>query len=306
MNRYDRQTCLPEFGSQGQARLSKARILVAGAGGLGSALLPLLAGAGVGQITLFDPDIVELHNLHRQTLYRMEDVGKPKAEVAARHLTALNPECHVIANVARLDPDMARDEIGDIDIVIDAADSFAVSYALSDLCREADVPLVSASALGQQGYVGGFCGPSPSLRSVFPEPPMVAANCATSGVMGPAVATLGAMQAQMALSILLQHHPSPLGQLLSVDFSTWRVSQFRFDEASEPEDIFPEIIARGDVGEDDLLIDLRAEEMDAARLSVTPDRRVVFLCASGLRAWRAARHLADTGHRRVVICAEGA
>lgn len=307
MSRYIRQSCLPEVGDGGQARLAGARVLVAGAGGLGSALLPLLVGAGIGHICLYDPDRVEVHNLHRQTLYRMSDLGAPKAEAAARHLQALNPECRVEASVVRLDPENARTEIDRADLVIDAADNFAVSYALSDLCRGAGRPLVSASVLGRQGYAGGFCGAAPSLRAVFPDPPAVAATCASAGVMGPAVATLGAIQAQMALSILLGHAPSPLGAILSVDFSSWRVSQFRFDGAPEPEVAFPEIVARAAIRDDDLVIDLRADgAIDPAALSISPGRRVVFLCASGLRAWRAARLLAERGHGHVVICAEGA
>ncbi|MCA2011446.1 HesA/MoeB/ThiF family protein [Cereibacter sphaeroides] len=306
MNRYIRQSCLPEVGDAGQAQLAAARVLVVGAGGLGCALLPLLAGAGVGQISLYDPDKVELHNLHRQTLYRMSDLGQPKAEVAARHLQALNPECRVLPSATRLDPDTARTAVPAADLVIDAADNFAVSYALSDLCQTLAKPLASASVLGRQGYAGGFCGGSPSLRAVFPDPPPVAATCASAGVMGPAVATLGAMQAQMALSILLGHAPSPLGLILSVDFSSWRVSQFRFDGAPEPEGALPEIVARAAIRDDDLLVDLREDgAQDPAGLSVRPDQRVVFLCASGLRAWRAARLLADKGHRRVAICAVG-
>lgn len=306
MTRYARQISLPEIGETGQARLAKARVLVAGAGGLGAALLPLLAGAGVGTITLYDPDVVETHNLHRQTLYRMDDLGTPKAASAARHLQALNPDCHVRATVARLDPDTAAREIDAVDLVIDAADSFAVSYALSDLCYAATKPLVSASVLGRQGYAGGFCGGVPSLRAVFPDPPAAAATCATSGVMGPAVATVGAMQAQMALSILLQHTPSPLGRMLSVDFATWRVSQFSFDGAPEPDLIFPEIIAPGQIDKRDLLIDLRKGDADdPLRGGLVPDQRVVFLCSSGLRAWRAAKQLAAKGHGRIVICAAG-
>lgn len=306
MNRYIRQSCLPEVGDAGQARLAAARVLVAGAGGLGSALLPLLAGAGVAQITLYDPDRVEMHNLHRQTLYRMSDLGQSKAEAAARHLLALNPDCRVVPSATRLDPDIARAAISDTDLVIDAADNFAVSYALSDLCRAVAKPLVSASVIGRQGHAGGFCGNAPSLRAVFPDPPPVAASCASAGVMGPAVSTLGAMQAQMALSILLGHAPSPLGLILSVDFSSWRISQFRFDGAPEPETAFPHIVARAAIRDDDLLVDLRADGVpDPTGLSLSPDQRVVFLCASGLRAWRAARLFADNGHRRVAICAEG-
>jgi molybdopterin/thiamine biosynthesis adenylyltransferase len=301
MNRYIRQSCLPEVGAGGQAQLAQARVLVAGAGGLGSALLPLLAGAGVGHLVICDPDRVEEHNLHRQTLYRMTDIGAPKAEAAVRHLAALNPDCETRPVLARLDPETAPGALAAADLVLDAADNFATSYALSDLCRAAGKPLVSASVLGRQGYVGGFCGPAPGLRAVFPDPPPRAATCATAGVMGPAVATLGAMQAQMALSVLLGHRPSPLGLMLSVDFAEWRVAQFRFDGATDPPPS-PRVIAPGMIRPGDLSIDLRSQE---APVTVPHDRRVVFLCASGLRAWRAARALADRGHADVAICAVG-
>ncbi len=306
MNRYIRQTCLPEVGEGGQATLASAHVLVAGAGGLGAALLPLLVGAGVGRITLYDPDVVEVHNLHRQTLYRMSDLGQPKAHCAAQHLQALNPDCSVSAVVARLDPDLAQAEIADADLIVDAADNFAVSYALSDLCLAARRPLLSASVIGRQGYAGGFCGGAPSLRAVFPDLPPTAGSCSSAGVMGPAVATLGAMQAQMALSVLLGHSPSPLGAIMSVDFATWRTPQFRFDGAPEPEVVCPKIVSRGAVGGTDFLVDLRTDSVpDPQGVSLAPDQRIVFLCASGLRAWRAARLFADAGHSHVAICAEG-
>lgn len=306
MNRYIRQSCLPEVGEAGQAKLASAHVLVAGAGGLGSALLPLLVGAGVGRITLYDPDVVEQHNLHRQTLYRMSDLGQSKALSAAQHLQALNPDCRVTSVVARLDPNTAKAELSGVDLVVDAADNFAVSYALSDLCLAAKRPLVSASVIGRQGYAGGFCGGAPSLRAVFPDLPPTAGSCSSAGVMGPAVAALGAMQAQMALSILLGHSPSPLGAIISVDFATWRTSQFRFDGAPEPEVICPKIVSRGAVGGTDILVDLRTESVpDPQSVSLAPDQRIVFLCASGLRAWWGARLFVDAGHSHVAICAEG-
>lgn len=320
MNRYSRQTCLPEVGPEGQARLAAARVLVVGAGGLGAALLPLLAGAGVGRIRLVDPDVVELSNLHRQTLFRMADLGRPKAEVAAEALAGLNPECRISALVARLDPALAREELPGADLVVDAADSFAVTYALSDLCRGGGIPLVSAAVLGRTGHVGGFCGGAPGYRAVFPDLPPGLQNCAEGGVMGPAVATLGALQAQMALSVLLGHRPSPLGQLLTLDLANWRLGGFRFDGAAEPE-AQPEVLAHRDVTAADLVIDLRPEAeaplvaLPGAR-RIAPSalagwqpeagRRVVLVCATGLRAWRAARALEARGHDRVAILADPA
>lgn len=315
--RYARQTLLPEVGAQGQARLGAARVLVVGAGGLGSALLPLLAGAGVGHLRIIDPDRVEETNLHRQTLYRMADLGQPKAEVAARELAALNPDCQVSACVARLEPGLARGELPGCDLVVDAADAFAVTYALSDLCHAAGMPLVSASVLGRAGYVGGFCGGAPSYRALFPDLPPMAQSCATAGVMGPVVAALGALQAQMALSVLLGHDPSPLGQVLKLDLATWRQSGFRFDAAPEPEVPGPAVIGRDEVQPRDLVIDLRAEAEapcpahpracrlspdQAARLSRGEAARVVFACTTGLRAWRAAREMtARTGTPAAVL-----
>lgn len=306
MSRYARQICLPEVGVEGQARLQAARVLVVGAGGLGSTLLPLLAGAGVGYLCVVDPDCVEESNLHRQMLYRMADVGRPKAMVAAEALAALNPDCQITPLVLRIDPVSARKAIADVDLVIDAADAFAVTYAVSDLCVMVGKPLISASVLGRAGYVGGFCGGAPSYRSVFPDLPATLANCASGGVMGPVVATLAALQAQMVLSVLLGHDPSPLGQLISVDMANWRQSSFRFDDAPEPAAMAPAILALSEVQADDLVIELRsageapdlpmpqARRMTLGELAAfTPDNggRVVFSCATGLRAWRAARDL---------------
>ncbi|MGR3379418.1 ThiF family adenylyltransferase [Salipiger abyssi] len=303
MSRYDRQTRLPELGEAGQARLAAARMLVVGAGGLGATLLPQLVGAGIGFLRVADPDVVEESNLHRQTLFRMSDIGRPKALVATETLAALNPDCELSPLVARLDPISARAAMAGVDLVVDAADSFAVSYALSDLCQDSGTPLISASVLARQGYAGGFCGTAPSLRAVFPDLPAQLGSCASNGVMGPVVATVAALQAQMALSVLLGHAPSPLGQLLTVDLATWRLGGFRFDTAEEPEQRAPEILAPSETGPRDLVIDLRGDPAPAP--DPAPDQRVVFVCASGLRAWRAAQALRGAGHPHVAIVGEG-
>lgn len=303
MSRYARQMRLPGVGAAGQARLAAARVLVVGAGGLGATLLPQLVGAGVGRLRLADPDVVDESNLHRQTLFRMSDIGRPKAEAAAAALAGLNPECDISAIRTRVDPVSGRAEIGAVDIVIDAADSFAVTYALSDLCHASGTPFVSASVLARQGYVGGFCGGAPSVRAVFPDLPDRLGSCAADGVMGPVVATLGALQAQMVLAVLLGQDPSPLGQILSLDLADWRLSAFRFDGAEEPDAPLPEILAPAQITVDDLLIDLRADPSLDPR--PRPGQRVVFACTTGLRAWRAARALLARGHRRVAIIGDG-
>ena len=303
MSRYARQTCLPGVGAEGQARIEAARVLVVGAGGLGASLLPLLAGAGIGYLRLFDPDVVEESNLHRQTLFRVSDIGRPKARVAAGALAALNPACRVSAEVARLDPAIARGEIPQVELVVDAADNFAVSYALSDLCLAQGKPLISASALGRRGYVGGFCGGAPSLRALFPDLPASAQTCATGGVMGPAVATLGALQAQMVLGVVLDQQPSPLGRAITLDLESWHVSGFRFDHAPEPQSALPAVIAPAEIGPKDLVVDLRRDATVPRTLPA--GQRVVLVCSTGLRAWRAAKALIASGHCEVAIVGDG-
>ncbi len=307
MTRYARQTLLPEVGAAGQAKLAAAHALVVGAGGLAAPVLPLLAGAGVGAITVVDGDTVDLSNLHRQTLFREDDVGAPKADVAARAMVALNSDCRVQAVATHLTPENAADLVTGATVVLDCADSFAASYVLSDVCLDRATPLISASVLGFGGYVAGFCGGAPSLRAVFPDLPDRAATCATAGVMGPVVAMIGAAQAQMALAVMLGLDPSPLGQLMRFDMATYRTSGFRFDGAPEPDAGFDFIAAR-DITPQDFVVDLRgvAEAptpvtSEAWRITVpdfkaqtqapAQDQRAVFACKSGLRAWQAASHL---------------
>ena len=318
MSRYQRQSMLPEIGDAGQQRLASARVLVVGAGGLGSTLLPLLVGAGVGFIKLYDGDVVELHNLHRQTLFGMADVGQSKAVCAQRALAQRNPESIVEAHPQTLRASMISHALDGIDIVIDAADNFAITYQLSDVCYPRHIPLVCASVLGRTGYVGSFCADAPSYRALFPQLPTASTNCNTAGVMGPAVATLGALQAQMALSILLQLKPSPLGCMIKCDFVEWHVRQFRFDYAEEPAHPGVPFIDLQLLTPEDCIIDLRsvmeaptsiADDVlrllpdELAAWQAPEDQRIVLVCASGMRAAKAAQALEQRGHRRLAIIA---
>lgn len=307
MTRYARQTILPEVGSEGQARLRASHLLVVGAGGLGVPVVQYLAAAGVGRITLVDPDRVEETNLHRQPIYGPY-IGQPKAVAAADFARALNPEVEVVLSVAWLDSGNAPGLVSGADLVLDCADSFAASYILSDACMAAGKPLISASALGLSGYVGGFCGGAPSLRAVFPDLPETLATCATAGVLGPVVGMLGTLQAQMAMAVLLGMDPSPLGQLLRYEMGGFRFSSFRFDAAPEPDRPAYRFIAGSDLRPGDFVVDLRDEAeapVPAAPFArrhrvedFGPDgprpaqgQRAVFACRSGLRAWRAADRL---------------
>lgn len=317
MSRYARQMLLPQVGAEGQARLAAARVLVVGAGGLAAPALPILAGAGVGRIDVFDGDAIELSNLHRQTLFTEADVGRAKAEVAAERCRALNSGIVVTGTKRSITPENVVQNSQNADLVLDCADSYAASYLLSDTCLALGKPLISASVLGLGGYAGGFCGGAPSLRAVFPEAPDSAASCATAGVLGPVVSILGSIQVQMALSVLLGLEPSPLGQMVQIDAQTWRNSAFRFDAAPEPVTAF-RFVAPSELTADDLIFELRSEaeaphpaHPSAQRMTIANvdlletnnEKRLALCCATGLRAWRMAERLQPDWPGEIVLVA---
>ena len=171
----------------------------------------------------------------------------------------------------------------------------AVTYTLSDLCFAAGKPLISASVIGRAGYAGGFCGAAPSYRAVFPDQPAQAASCASAGVLGPAVAALGAVQAQMALSVLIGMEPSPLGRMATLDMASWRFGGFGFEDATEAPGFG--FVAATQIVATDTVIDLRpagsVQALPGAQVLVpgnladwpVPAGRVVLCCSTGLRSW---------------------
>lgn len=318
MERYQRQMVLPEIGASGQRKLAQARVLVAGAGGLSATLLPQLVGAGVGTLRIYDADEVALHNLHRQTLFTQQDIGQSKVLSARQALTQRNPEVNIETCAQALTASNIAQAMADCSLVIDAADNFAVTWQLSDACYATDTPFISASVLGRQGYAGGFCGGAPSYRALFPRLPRTAASCNTAGVMGPAVAALGAIQAQMALTVLLDLQPSPLGLLVNCDFVNWHFRAFRFDEAQEP--VVPGVpfIDCSLLTPADCIVELRSRDeaphsvasqaerilpADLAAWQPPTGRRIVLVCASGIRAAQAASELAERGYTDLAILA---
>lgn len=326
VSRYSRQTILPQVGEAGQARLGDACVLVVGAGGLGSAVLQYLCAAGVGALVIVDPDRVEESNLHRQPIYHMEDLGLMKAQAARETLLRLNPQVRIEAVCECLTPSNVAHLVAAADVVVDAADSFAATYVVSDECHRVGKILVSASVLGLSGYVGAFCGGAPSYRAVFPEMPRQAGSCAQSGVLGTAVGVMGTLQAHTVLAVLLGLQPSVLGRLVTVDFRTLRFGGFSFATAREPREAALPFISADQVAESDIVIDLRslaeapvspfagAFRMDVAALEraeaeaetrFPPESRVVLCCRTGVRAWRAARVLQSRGHLNVALVALG-
>lgn len=322
MNRYARQQILPQVGEEGQRRLREAHALVVGAGALGCPVLQYLVGAGVERLTLVDHDVVDRSNLHRQPLYGEASLGQHKAIAAQSSLQNLNPDVQIVACVERLDPANAAALASGADVVLDCADSFAVTYTLSDVCYELRKPFIMAAVLGLNGYAGGFCGSAPSVRAVFPELPTTSANCATAGVLGPVAGLLGCLQAQMALAVLLALEPSVLGQMALMDLETYRFRSFRFDAAQEPSGTHSPFIARSELARGDFIVDLRGPEEapvavhpDAVRATVDMFRnhalapqsgqRAVLCCRSGQRAWHAAAALRSYWNGPIALMALG-
>jgi molybdopterin/thiamine biosynthesis adenylyltransferase len=320
-DRYARQRALPEIGDAGQARLAAASVLVVGAGGLGCPVLHYLAGAGVGRIVVVDHDTVEETNLHRQPLYSMADIGMSKAQAARQGLSSFNPGIVVEAVVDRLTPQNAAALVEAADVIVDAADNFAVTYILSDACRDAAKPLVSASAVAMSGYVGAFCGGGPSYRAVFPDPPAQAGDCATLGVMGSVVAVVGGLQAHLVLSLLLGLTPSVLGRVATFDARRMGFGGFGFEDSPEPSEWIP-FMSASDVTDDDLVVDLRSlaeapispfrhalrvgtSDIGRIAAAAAPGQRVVLACRSGQRALTAAGRLKEAGARHLALVALG-
>ena len=314
--RYVRQIQLPNVGLDGQRKLNNARVLVVGAGGLSASLLPILAASGVGYLRIYDADQVELSNLHRQIVFRMTDLGHFKAIAVAQHLKQLNPEINIEPHPEHIYSSNLEVAIKDIDLVIDAADRFATTYLLSDICFSKKIPLISASVLAEQGYVGGFCGKdSPSYHALFPELPQQAASCQSAGVLASTVATLASLQAHMVLNVILNGQHSALGQLLRLDLEQWHISSLRFDQLPEPED--PLLwLDRGQLQPDDVVLELREHSeiddpipnaiptrLDHLPLHLLSNQRIVCVCKSGIRAAKAAKLLKQRGVTQVFIMA---
>lgn len=215
---YDRQLRVPEIGQAGQAKLGHARVLVVGAGGLGSPALTYLAAAGVGRLTILEPDRVEPSNLHRQPLYGWSDVGAAKARLAAERLRKLNPFVEVEAVSERLTPQNAERWIEDHDLVIDGTDNFKTKFLLNDACVRAGKPLVMASVHRWEGQIAVLAPEGPCLRCLWPEPPPdgCVGTCADDGVVGVVPGILGSLQALEAIKWILGV-ASPSGDWVLVD-----------------------------------------------------------------------------------------
>lgn len=218
LERYSRHILLDEIGEAGQLALKAARVLIVGAGGLGSPVATYLAAAGVGTIGLVDDDVVELSNLHRQILFSQDDLGEAKVDAAARRLKAGNDSIDVQIHHERLSAVSAEALISDYDLVVDCSDNFATRYAINDACLLLGRPFIYGSIYRFEGQVSVFCQPGgPCYRCLFPDENAVVANCAEGGVVGVLAGVVGSIQATEALKLLLGIGESLVGRLLLYD-----------------------------------------------------------------------------------------
>lgn len=224
LDRYARHIVLREVGGPGQAKLRAARVLVIGAGGLGSPLILYLAAAGVGTLGIVDFDAVSLSNLQRQVAHRTADIGRPKTESAADTVQAINPGVTVIPHPIRLSADNAQALISAYDIVVDGSDNFATRFLVNDAAYFSGRTLVSAAVSEFDGQLATFkahdrSGAHPCYRCLFPEapPPGTAPSCSETGVLGAAAGVMGTLQALEVLKEILAIGDGMAGRLLIYD-----------------------------------------------------------------------------------------
>lgn len=327
---YSRQIALKDVGLAGQEKLRAARVLVIGAGGLGVPVLNYLAGAGVGTLGICESDAVDASNLHRQPLYSLRDVGKPKAQLAAERLTALNPEV-LVRTHERIAPGNAAQLLADYDLVVECSDNFATKFLVNDAAVRARKAAVFASVYQYEGQLqvyrpdaGCAC-----LRCLWPEATRdgLVGNCSEAGVLGPVPGILGSMQALEALKLILGLPGQLKNEMLLIDLLTLEQRKLRttrradcnhegrkIEAAAAPElevsfaDLKPAVAAGYTV------IDIRDDrEISELPIAPTPSRHIplasliadagtlrsedkyLLVCAKGMRSRAAAEHLRERG-----------
>ena len=329
---YSRQILLKEIGAGGQAILARSRVLLVGAGGLGSPALQYLAGAGVGVLGIVEADTLEASNLHRQPLYSMADVGRPKADLAREAISSLNPEVRVQVHAGRFTAANALELVQAYDLVLDCTDNFRTKFLINDAAVLARRPAVFASVYQYEGQLQVYKPQSDHacLRCLWPDATAdgVVGNCAEAGVLGPVPGTLGSMQSLLALKILLGIPGQLAGQLLLLDFMNFSNVKLKaprrgacgapacaliHDIRRDEPDLEIDLGSLQDARDRHLeIIDVRTADEVAAEpaaearhiampaLLADPDvlskgGRYLLVCASGKRSLAAARELRRCG-----------
>jgi len=203
--RYNRQIILPEIGENGQHKLSKAKILIIGAGGLGAAVLPYLAAAGVGEIGIVDDDVIEISNLQRQVIYKTSAIGNYKVDEAKAMVSELNPLVKVNAIAEKLSGKNAISLFEQYDIIVDATDNLSIKYLINDACLVTNKPMVYGSIFRFQGQVSVFNYKNgPTYRCLYPDENNKSINCEDAGVIGISVGIIGMLQANEVIKMILE------------------------------------------------------------------------------------------------------
>ncbi|WDF58385.1 HesA/MoeB/ThiF family protein [Flavobacterium sp. KACC 22758] len=231
-NRYNRQMILPEIGEDGQHKLAKAKVLVIGAGGLGAAILPYLAAAGVGEIGIVDDDVIEISNLHRQVIYKSSAVGKSKAKEAKQMISELNPLVKVKAISEKLSGKNVLTLFEKYDIVVDATDTISIKYLINDACLITNKPMVYGSIFRFQGQVSVFNYQNgPTYRCLYPDENSNALNCEDAGVIGVSVGIIGMFQANEILKMILGIGEVLSGKVLVYNILNNEQQKYDFDKS---------------------------------------------------------------------------
>ncbi|WP_198683382.1 molybdopterin-synthase adenylyltransferase MoeB [Peristeroidobacter agariperforans] len=234
--RYSRHLALREIGVRGQEKLKAAKVLLVGAGGLGSPAALYLAASGVGTIGVIDNDRVDVSNLQRQVLYDTQSVGRPKADAAKERLLALNPEIELVSHAVELRAANVREIFARYDVVLDGTDRFNTRYLTNDACVILRKPLVSAAIHRFEGQAMTYVpGEAPCYRCLFPEPPAdgLVPNCAEAGVLGVLPGVMGTIQATEAIKLIVGIGEPLLGRLLTYDALAMRFGEFRFTRRAD-------------------------------------------------------------------------
>ena len=327
---YSRQTLLKDVGAAGQAVLAQSRVLIVGAGGLGSPVLQYLAGAGVGFLGLVEADVLQASNLHRQPIYELAQVGEPKAALAAAAVAKLNPTVRVETHAERFVADNALQLVRAHDVVVDCTDNFRTKFLINDAAVLAERPAVFASVYQYEGQLQVY-QPLTShgcLRCLWPDATAdgIVGNCAEAGVLGPVPGAFGAMQALLTLKILLKMHGQLAGELLLMDFTTFTSTKLKAPRRREcvaprcalvrelerdDADIEIALDSLEEAGRTFRLIDVRTPEEFAVRPTaarhvpmatlladpamLAENAQYLLVCASGKRSLAAARELRKLG-----------
>lgn len=331
---YSRQIALRDVGVTGQAKLRAARVLVIGAGGLGVPVLTYLAGAGVGTLGIAEGDTLDASNLHRQTLYSLDDVGRPKADLAAQRLRALNPEVHVRTH-ERIVAQNAVQMLADYDLVIECSDNFATKFLVSDAAVQTRRPAIFASVYQYEGQLQVYRPDADTacLRCLWPQATRdgLVGNCAEAGVLGPVPGVLGTLEALEALKLILGLPGQLVNELLLIDLLTLEQRKLKTShrhdcrhDGSVPittPTAAPDLeVSFGDlqpaVTAGYTLVDVRepreVSETPIARspsqhiplatlladsTPLDPEQKYLLICARGARSRAAAEHLREHGYQ---------